>query len=650
LTPPMAVQRKAGIFISYAHKDGADLAQRLQRDLQAEGFDAWLDKQRLAGGASWTTEIECAIDKSHVLLALVTPGCNASEICRAEQLRSLRKGKRVIPLLARSGSDIPLYLEAKQYRDFSGANPYAAQFKLLLDDIRGSASVVLRLEYRVTRTTVPPLPPNFVARPEEMTKMRQLLTGEGPEMRIVGIHGMGGLGKTVLAQEICHDPVIQDAFPDGIIWLGINETNLLEQVREAGRALGDRESAYESLASGSSRLRDLLEQKATLLVLDDVVEAKQLEAFRTGEGSAPRVRILFTTRDRSVGLQWAAKMVSLECLTEGQSVELLKRWAGRDDPALGLVAKRVAYLPLALKIAGAVLSQDVSGMDWLAEVQRVSEMRLDRYSKDPQTNLKVCFDVSLDRLPREDQRLYYTLGVFSKGSRIPFRLVAQLWRSLDVTLTENRCKEVGRAFASRALIEINEDRLSRHDLLDDYAVERLEAAPELFPALADSLVHALKVDDDWVVRNLAAQALGFLKDRSALLGLLQAATNDDDIDVRLAALSALAPLRDPRAIPGLIEVLQDCNHETSIRAANALALIGEPAVLPLLGSLHTMRLVGLCDAIRALEWIGDPRALPALGALCDNEEVIERVGTSEGTIHVNRAAEACERIRQKLQQ
>lgn len=65
--------------------------------------------------------------------------------------------------------------------------------------------------------------------------MRQLVTGEGPEMRIVGIHGMGGLGKTVLAQEICHDPVIQDAFPDGIIWLGINETNLLEQVRESGR-------------------------------------------------------------------------------------------------------------------------------------------------------------------------------------------------------------------------------------------------------------------------------------------------------------------------------------------------------------------------------------------------------------------------------
>ena len=112
------------IFISYARKDGAELAQRLQRDLAAQGFDAWLDTQRLAGvagGSTWTTRIEDEIDRRQVLLALMTPGSYVSEICRAEQLRSLRKGKRVIPLLSRSGSDVPLYLESKQYRDFSGA-------------------------------------------------------------------------------------------------------------------------------------------------------------------------------------------------------------------------------------------------------------------------------------------------------------------------------------------------------------------------------------------------------------------------------------------------------------------------------------------------------------------------------------------------
>src|SRR5437588_5933349 len=95
------------IFISYAHRDGSNLALRLQNDLTTTGFDVWLDKQRLHGGQTWTLEIEKAIDRAQVFLALISPGSYASEICRCEQLRSLRKGKCVIPLLAVSGSDIP---------------------------------------------------------------------------------------------------------------------------------------------------------------------------------------------------------------------------------------------------------------------------------------------------------------------------------------------------------------------------------------------------------------------------------------------------------------------------------------------------------------------------------------------------------------
>ena len=45
------VTEPSRIFISYARKDGALLAQRLQSDLTKEGFDAWLDTQRIAGGA-----------------------------------------------------------------------------------------------------------------------------------------------------------------------------------------------------------------------------------------------------------------------------------------------------------------------------------------------------------------------------------------------------------------------------------------------------------------------------------------------------------------------------------------------------------------------------------------------------------------------
>jgi hypothetical protein len=45
------------VLIAYARKDGTRLAQHLQSHLSKEGFDAWLDTQRIAGGrAIWNTK------------------------------------------------------------------------------------------------------------------------------------------------------------------------------------------------------------------------------------------------------------------------------------------------------------------------------------------------------------------------------------------------------------------------------------------------------------------------------------------------------------------------------------------------------------------------------------------------------------------
>ena len=78
------------MFISYARKDGAPLALKLREDLQAD-HEVWLDTSRIEGGASWTVRIEEAIENCDVCLALMTPGSYISDICRAEQLRALRR-------------------------------------------------------------------------------------------------------------------------------------------------------------------------------------------------------------------------------------------------------------------------------------------------------------------------------------------------------------------------------------------------------------------------------------------------------------------------------------------------------------------------------------------------------------------------------
>src|ERR1017187_1374672 len=98
------------IFISYGHQDGTGLAKRLLHDLAREGWNVWLDSTRLNGGTSWTVEIELALDCSDIILALLSRSSFVSDVCRAEQLRSLRKHKCVIPVLVQVDADRPIHL------------------------------------------------------------------------------------------------------------------------------------------------------------------------------------------------------------------------------------------------------------------------------------------------------------------------------------------------------------------------------------------------------------------------------------------------------------------------------------------------------------------------------------------------------------
>ena len=76
---PMSPSEPVRIFISYARKDGADLARRLQADLEKNNFDAWLDTNRLVGGRVWSNELERAIDTRHLILGPYPEGVGTDE-------------------------------------------------------------------------------------------------------------------------------------------------------------------------------------------------------------------------------------------------------------------------------------------------------------------------------------------------------------------------------------------------------------------------------------------------------------------------------------------------------------------------------------------------------------------------------------------
>jgi len=126
---------KLNIFISYGRKDARDLAFRLRDDLQNLGYSVWLDVEEIPGGASWSEEIEQAIEHCHVALALLSHHSYDSRWCRAEQMRAIRKGKRLIPIRVQHDAERPLYLEHINYLDFSNPDSYDDMFRDLISDI-----------------------------------------------------------------------------------------------------------------------------------------------------------------------------------------------------------------------------------------------------------------------------------------------------------------------------------------------------------------------------------------------------------------------------------------------------------------------------------------------------------------------------------
>src|SRR5664279_4087828 len=200
------------------------------------------------------------------MIALMTPGSYGSEICRSEQLIALDQGKRVIPVLAATDSCRPVYLYARQYRDFTDDDNYVARLAELLADIRGNATATLPDSYRKTRVTyltAPPRVANYLERPETLHALRDALFAEDHRQPIAltALAGMGGIGKTVLAKALTEDEVVQRAFTDG----KERKRDFIEEMREVAKALGDDLSGWDTALGCEHQYRTTLANKAALI-------------------------------------------------------------------------------------------------------------------------------------------------------------------------------------------------------------------------------------------------------------------------------------------------------------------------------------------------------------------------------------------------
>ena len=316
------------------------------------------------------------------------------------------------------------------------------------------------------RGALPELPPNHVARPELLGRLRAaLLDGTGGGPRRVGVWGMGGSGKSVLAAALMQDAAVRRRFPDGLAWVRLEpptgdpaarqgmlaqrQQGLVAKLTPPGEAAG----VVTDLEQGRDRLAELLRDRACLVVVDNAWTADDVYAFSVLDR---RGGLLVTTRDAGLVRAAGAVEVKVAELRDAQARTLAADWAGVPEQSLPPSAAETLRLVgnLALGVATVAALARGDGQRWAELADRLRRAELAtlelQFPGYPHPSLLAALQLGLDYLDPSARRRYGELAVFAGRGPVPRPAVEALWAPAGVSATD--AGDLLAKFGNRALL------------------------------------------------------------------------------------------------------------------------------------------------------------------------------------------------------
>ncbi|XP_042426395.1 probable disease resistance protein At4g27220 [Zingiber officinale] len=205
---------------------------------------------------------------------------------------------------------------------------------------------------------------SFGATKEAMRKVIDALNDD--KVNLIGIYGMGGVGKTVLMEEIGRKMKEAETF-DVVIDVVVSQNPNIAQIQRCiADALGMRESSNKMLATR------LEKEKKVLIMLDDVWARLELVTevgipYQEHKGC----KVMLTSRKaETCNVMETDVSVEVATLSEEDSWQLFRMRAGQVAESDGIepVARKVAQeccgLPLAIAVVGRALRSYKDASAW----------------------------------------------------------------------------------------------------------------------------------------------------------------------------------------------------------------------------------------------------------------------------------------------
>ncbi|GLT57498.1 hypothetical protein SLA2020_304660 [Shorea laevis] len=281
----------------------------------------------------------------------------------------------------------------------------------------------------------------IVGRVDDVSRMVELLTDSTNQLPlcVISIIGMGGLGKTTLAQSVCNNEHIKKDFAK-IMWVCVSENFDVKKIlKEMLESVTERDCGnITNMDTVIRKIQRKLAGENYLLILDDVwnLERQKWEELRRsllGIGNNWRSRIVVTTREESVASTMETfpehKHYPKE-LEDGECLSIIKQRAfGKSPIPLVLkpigreIAKKCRGVPLVANVIGGILRNNVSKDYWLS-IKNMNAWEL----PEGEARILSILKLSFDRLPEPALKQCFAFcSIFPKDYVMQRKMLIELW-------------------------------------------------------------------------------------------------------------------------------------------------------------------------------------------------------------------------------
>nr|XP_027127550.1 putative disease resistance protein RGA3 isoform X3 [Coffea arabica]XP_027127552.1 putative disease resistance protein RGA3 isoform X3 [Coffea arabica] len=259
------------------------------------------------------------------------------------------------------------------------------------------------------------------------------------DLPVISIVGMGGQGKTTLAQMVLKNDSVMKHF-DKKIWVCVSDDFKVKRLLNEMLQSLERKSADTTNTEALVRkLEENLKGKSYLLVLDDIwnENREKWDGMRRrllAIGGAPGSKILATTRsDEVASAMQTSGLHPLGILSDDHSWMLLEKLAFANGGArktqdlvdIGRrILKKCGGVPLAIKVIGGLLYSKKDASEWL----KLEKSEIWNESTNTEGGVMSVLKLSYENLPSLSvKQCFASCSIFPKDTGMEKKSLIQIW-------------------------------------------------------------------------------------------------------------------------------------------------------------------------------------------------------------------------------